>query len=116
VLSQKGFLTLIYVGETAVNEEAIDFNDESAKLTRGHASYFSLGALIAAHYCDKGILDCTLRQDSRHVIARSLHRTGAGTIVSNAGLRVDKKAKDAKYYLGGVPEEAAVKVIDPFMD
>ena len=110
VLSCKGSLSLLYCFDSNIVEEPIELNQDTARLSRDVASFFSLSALIAAHYCDQGQLECTLKRDPRHVLTRSLHRTGAGTVATDALARVDKKAKASKYFLGGVPEESAMKV------
>ncbi len=110
ILSKESSTTLYFVTDATIEQETIDWNQDTARIAAEGQSFFSLSAFVAFHLCEKGSLPIILNRASVPTLLRSLFLTAAGTTVSNAFSRIDKKALSAKYFLGGVPEETAIKV------
>ena len=116
VFTKDGQCMLAYVCGDDVLFEAVELTGDSARLRREEVMYFSLSALVAAHFCDAGVLQCVLRPAASHLLLRSPYLNAAGRTVVTAHARVDAEARAAEYYLGGVPEEVALSLLEGAFD
>ena len=105
-----------YAWNHTIVEEPIEINANGCKFAHDSQYFFSVSALIADHFYNKGILKCMLLCPPGHNLRRALTLTGTGREYTTARSRVDESAAKSLYYLGGVPEEYSLDVLEGAFD